>query len=242
MLWLIAIWTALANGLVIILWISIPGLTANSKTDPAIIQSVMTGVFFIAGGLAIALGSIIRGHDSILKERESGTASWIISKPVSRSSFVMAKMLANCIGMLLIIVLAQGIITYLLIDLTLGRPPDPVSYLHGLAILGLYCTFFMAFAVSLSALAMSRGVTLGIPMLAAMGGMLLALLCRYGGFMPQSVIQLNFLSPANLNIIAWNTARGMLPSGPDQITIVATLAWIAILIMAAVVKFEMVEL
>jgi len=243
LLWLLAVWTVLANCLTIVLSISIPSLTANGKAaDPATIQNVMAAAFFIAGGLAIVLGSIIRGHDSILKEREFGTASWIISKPVSRSSFVVAKVLANCIGMLLTVVLAQGIITYLLIDLTTGRPPDPIRYLSGLAIMGLYCTFFMVFAVSLSALVMSRGIALGIPMLAAIGGMLLALLCRYGGFMPQLLIQLNILSPANLNIVAWNTVGGMFPPGPDQITIVATLAWIAALIVTAVTKFERTEL
>jgi ABC-2 type transport system permease protein len=243
LLWLLIVWTVLVNGLIVVLGISIPNLTAEGEpVDPALVQNVMAGIFFLVGGLAIALGAIIRGHDSVLKERESGTAAWMVSKPVSRSDFVMSKMIANGIGMLATIVLVQGVITYVLIALTLGRPPDAVSFFSGLSLLGLNCVFFVALAVSLSTLFSSRGITLGLPILVAMGGFVLALLCRYSGIMPSLAAQLNVLSPANLNLLAWNAAGGTALSGTDMITVIAAIVWVAIFLAAALVKFERTEL
>lgn len=253
LLWLLLLWTVLANGPIFVLGLSVPhpatGAPAVNEsaesgkiTDPATIQNILVGIFCLFGGLAIVLGAIIRGHDSVLKERESGTAAWMISKPVSRSAFILAKMIANGLGLLLTVVLVQGLITYALISLFLGRSPAAATYFTGLAILGLFCLFFMVLAVSLSTLVMSRGITLGLPLLFAMGGLLLAVLCRYAGIMPSAIIQLNVLSPANLSLIAWNVIGGASLAGPDLSTVIASVLWIAGLIAAALVKFERAEL
>jgi ABC-2 type transport system permease protein len=78
-------------------------------------------IFFAVGGIALAIGAVIMGQEEVLDEKQSGTAAWILSKPVSRTAFIMAKIAANAIGILIILILLGRAGVYPALDLA-GQP------------------------------------------------------------------------------------------------------------------------
>ena len=111
----------------LILWFSIINLMmiamvyANGEaakdggTGPDVL--FMYGIF---GGMFVAFGVMIIMQRTIIGEKRSGTAAWVLSKPVTRSSFVVSRLFVNSIGILLIAVVVPGVIFYI----TLGMISD----------------------------------------------------------------------------------------------------------------------
>ena len=71
-------------------------------------------LFNIFMGLAGAIGVSILMQTAVVGEKRSGTAAWVLSKPVSRVAFIIAKLIANSTGIVVTLVLAQGLIAYLI--------------------------------------------------------------------------------------------------------------------------------
>ena len=123
------IWLVILNALVAVVLFIVPAIDNSTASQQAVNASNTTGpmpspapvpaskqqvadsgmnVFFQLAGFAVFIGAVIFGHDALLKERESGTAAWLLSKPLSRKAFVLAKVLALVLGVLVIILLARG--------------------------------------------------------------------------------------------------------------------------------------
>lgn len=131
--WLVQmiLWLLLLNGMLAgIIW-SIPAETITVSAGALesfnslkaiqgnpITMAFMDFLIFTALGLPIA--AIIAGQDAIIRERQSGTAAWILSKPVSRPAFILAKMAAGAIGTLIIGVVVQFVVAYLQLSLRTG--------------------------------------------------------------------------------------------------------------------------
>ena len=58
---------------------------------------------FKMGALVLAAGAVILVHDSIIGERQQGVTEWLLSKPVSRPSYVLSKLVAHGLGVLVIL-------------------------------------------------------------------------------------------------------------------------------------------
>ena len=56
--------------------------------------------FLMVSVLAGPIAGVILGQDSILGERHSGTAAWVLSKPIWRPAFILAKLIAYGLGLL----------------------------------------------------------------------------------------------------------------------------------------------
>ncbi len=130
---------------------------------PVTISNMGLSMFFLLSSMAMYIGAVILAHDSILKEREMGTAAWLLSKPLSRKAFVLAKVLANCFGMMVIVLFAQGAIAYVLCSIALGHLVDALTFLAGIGMMGVNVLFYLVLAMALGAFSLSRGVTLGVP-------------------------------------------------------------------------------
>ena len=55
-------------------------------------------VFFEMGTQAIAVGIIILGQDLIVDEVQSGVTDWLLSKPVARRAYLLAKLAASALA------------------------------------------------------------------------------------------------------------------------------------------------
>jgi ABC-2 type transport system permease protein len=89
------------------------------------------------------LGTIILSHEMILEEKKSGSAAWILSKPVSRTAFILAKFMLATVGFSISMVFIPGFAIYL-VSISLGLVPDISIYLMSLIPLILW-EMFLAF-------------------------------------------------------------------------------------------------
>jgi ABC-2 type transport system permease protein len=240
LLFQLTLWLIVLNGLVaVVLFLAPLGQPVSADSAQMIANSGMS-VFFQLAGFTVFIGAIIFGHDALLKERESGTAAWLLSKPLSRKAFVLSKMTAIIIGVIGIILTAQGVITYAMCSIELGSPMPVLPFAAGLGVMALSVLFFLTLAMALGAFTTSRAITLGIPLIIGItGGLLL------GMFKALNVLtQVGYFVPFNLTSYAYPVACGA-SLASDMYwpwPVLATAIWVLLFIAAAVARFERIEL
>jgi ABC-2 type transport system permease protein len=153
------IWLFVSNGLLIlVLWIS-PALD-SSGTYPTASETM--SVFLMTHGAFATIGVMILSQSAIVEEKQSGTAQWILSNPVSRSAFILSKLLGNALGILVILVLVQSGIAYLQISLRNGFFPALIPYLGAIGLLSLTLLFYLTLSLMLGTIFNTRGPVIGI--------------------------------------------------------------------------------
>jgi ABC-2 type transport system permease protein len=153
--WLqILIWAALVN--LILFFMILNGEEAGS-TGLAVTFTILLSVF-ATFGVCILMQGVLVG------EKQSGTAAWVLSRPVSRPAFVLAKLIANTVGIAVTIVLVQGLIAYLIIYWGSGTALAPLRFLGGLGILLVHLFFYITFTLMLGAAFSRRGPVIAIPL------------------------------------------------------------------------------
>jgi ABC-2 type transport system permease protein len=103
------LWPLLLNGLVLVLSFSLskePHFTAFE------IAQMVTTLFFIGMGQVAAFGAVVATQSAITGEKQRGTAAWIMSKPVRRDVFVLAKLAAQTMSFLSLAVVIPSAIFF----------------------------------------------------------------------------------------------------------------------------------
>ena len=190
-----------------------------------------TQVFFAISALYLPFGISILTHDSVIKEREQGTMAWILSKPISRKSFILSKIVANIAGVLILMVMVQGIITYGIISAYNGNFINAVNFFGALGIIALLSLFFLSMIFMLGTMTMSRYFVLGAAVTFIILGMAAAQVL-----------------PDISTYLTWKlseTARDFAMNGSltaNEITqLVATGAWIVIFFLVSLFQIERIE-
>ena len=124
----------------------------------------------IAGVLPVV--AILLGQDAILGELHSGTAAWVLSKPLRRPAFLLAKLVANGLGLLVTAVIIPGAIAYGYFDLVGGVKLPIADFAGAMGLVYLYLLFYLILAMMLATLFRGRGPVFGIAVGAAWGWML----------------------------------------------------------------------
>src|SRR5215204_3870256 len=100
--WMIqaVIWVAAINAIpVMVLWVA-PATDPNMELPDGGLYAQGLQVFFEISAQFAAGGVAILGMGAIIGEVQSGTAAWMLSKPLSRHSFIIAKLVALAVGAL----------------------------------------------------------------------------------------------------------------------------------------------
>jgi len=129
--------------------------------------------FSLFMGLFPAIAIIIIMQDAIVGEKESGTAAWVLSKPVSRSAFVLSKLIANLVGVLVTMVLLPSLVAYIHISYAGGALLDALNFLGGLGVIYLNLSFYLTLTLMLGTFFNHRGPVIGIPLALAFGQQLI---------------------------------------------------------------------
>lgn len=232
--WLVQtiVWTAIVTGLITMLLYLLTVLQDEGTKAATSLGESGIQLFFSLSAFVMVFGIIILTHDSILKERESGTAEWVLSKPLSRKAFVLSKLIASTIGMTLIIVLLQGALSYIVISLFNGSPVALLSFVGGLALIWLACMFYLSMLLLLGTLTTSRGIVLGT----AIGFYLL------GSLVPMIIKESVYVMPWKLGDIAAAVSLGMPLPNEMLLPIIATVLWIVLFIAGALWRIEKLEI
>jgi ABC-2 type transport system permease protein len=228
----IVIWFLLLNvPLLFILFISHP---TENGVPFTVEQTSLFGaqVFFAISALYLPFGVSIMTHDAIIKERELGTMAWILSKPISRKSFVLSKIVANATAVLILMVFVQGIIDYGILSIYNGGFLNAVNFFGALCIIALLSLFFLGMMFALGSLTISRYFVLG----AAATFIILGLAASYT--MPDIATYLTWKLSETTRDFAMN---GSLTA--NEITqLAATGVWIVIFFLISIFGIERIEL
>jgi ABC-2 type transport system permease protein len=101
----------------------------------------------------------------IVGEKRYGTAAWVLSKPVTRTAFVLSRLTVNSIGILLTSVIVPGVVFYISLGLfsDLGWLP-PLRFIAGLLMFLLHTFYWIALVLVMGTLSESSSVVIAVPM------------------------------------------------------------------------------
>jgi len=163
--WLVqaAIWIAVIDFILFIALYSI-GQEAPDVTGESPLQTG-TIMFSIFAGMFAAIGTIIIMQEALVGEKLTGTAAWVLSKPVSRPSFVLSQLFGNLAGILVSVTLIPSFVAYFILSM-LGKGGWLPAGQFALGVGALYLNhlFFCTFTLMLGAFFNHRGPVIGIPL------------------------------------------------------------------------------
>jgi len=189
-------------------------------------------IYFQFGVSVSAIGTVILMLDQIIGEKQNGVAEWLLSKPVTRSAFIIAKLTANIIPVIVLLVWLPSALTYGLISFRLGTAFPLVPFISSVGIMTLNTLFYFTFTLMLGTIFTNRGPILGITFGSILGG----------GMIGGLIVQLQYITPwvlpktASLISIGQKVAPefGLFP-------IVATGLWCLVFILVALAIFNKSE-
>ena len=235
----ILIWLVIIN---LILFFTVIGLNVATKEAlaageplPEVETPMLYGVF---GGMFVAFGVMVAMQRVIVGEKRDGTAAWVLSKPVTRTAFVVSRLVGNTLGILLTAVLVPGAVAYLTIGMLtpLGWLP-PLDYLAGMAVISLSAFFWLTLTLMMGTFFEKSGGVIAIPM-----GLYFAM-----WMLPSVLTPLMYITPVILTVGPDNDLKGvstalMLGESPfSWIPVISAVIFSAIFITVAIRRFNSQE-
>lgn len=160
------IWVLIMNGIA-----TIVALTEAFAPGEKLQEVVQT--FLPMAVILVGIGVIITAQGAIVGEKELGTAAWIMSKPASRSAFILSKIIGYAVGISISAILVPATIFYIEMRLLLPSPLPFVPFLAGVALAILSLIFYVVLTLMLGTLFNSRGPAAAISIAMIMTGLLL---------------------------------------------------------------------
>jgi ABC-2 type transport system permease protein len=178
-------WFSIINVMMVIMVIASAQEAKKGNEGPPLL--LMYGVF---GGMFVAFGVMVIMQRVLVGEKNSGTAAWVLSKPVTRTAFVVSRLVVNSIAILLTSVIVPGVIVYI----TLGMFGDlgwlsPFGFTAALVMISLNMFYWIALVLMMGTLSDSPSVVIAVPIA-------LFFAFAYG---PGLVHQLIYISPLMLS-------------------------------------------
>ncbi len=210
----VLIWLVIANGiLAIVLWV-VPNAASDGVTvDPTIAKALHGGmeqammsltVFLSLLGMACTIGVVIMTQDAVILEKQTGTAAWVLTKPASRTAFMLSKLASSFVGIMITIIIVQGAIAYFQIYLATEFRLPILPFLGALALVFLNLLFYLTLALMLGTIFNARGGVIAIPLVVAFSYQIL------GG-----------IAPWLTEIMPWNLSMALSAEKPALAMIVA---------------------
>ena len=223
------IWLVILNGFVFLVAY---GEADSGRLTPAEIAAECTAIFMTFSTIAAAVGVVTGVQGAIIREKQLGTAAWVLSKPVSRSALVLAKMLSYSIAFLILPLLLTSLAFYSQSQMLWGQTPALPGFLAGWLVMALHTLFYVAFTIMLGTLFNSRGPVSAIGLGFLFGGQI------FPNFLPAWA---TMIFPWKLSELAPALALGQtLPPG-WLIPVIATAVWTVAFVVIALWRFEREE-
>lgn len=231
--WLIqlAVFVLLINGPVFI--VSAAGAETGlveGVAGPAAVAAVAD----VFGGLLIAsttIGVVVIAQGAIIGEKQLGTAAWVMSKPASRSGFILAKFLAYGVALLLLAFPLPGALFYAGCVFFFGQGPALGALAAMLGLVALHLAFYLALSLMLGTLFAGRG-----PVAAIGIGLLL-----FGLSIGRQLPVLPYILPWSLPDLGIGSLMGQTWPPAWPIPVIATAVWIIGFMAVALWRFSREE-
>jgi ABC-2 type transport system permease protein len=215
------IWLILLNGVTTLVMLEAP-MTAGEMAGLAV------QTFLLVGATAIGIGVVLSIQGAVVGEKELGTAAWVMSKPASRASFVLAKLLANTVGFLVTAVAIPSIVFIVQARLLTTAPLDYTPFALGVAVVALSVVFYVVLTIALGCMFKGRGPVAGIGI-----GLILV-----GQFFKESLpLSVVLVTPWLLGDVASSVALASPPDFNRMVPIIVTAVATVALTFVAVWRF-----
>ncbi len=132
------------------------------KVPPRLINSLMISLIFI--GILPAVGVIIIMQDAIVGEKREGTAAWVLSKPLTRSAFILSKVIANSVGILVTMIVVPFCISFAILSIGHKTSFFSLGFIELMGVIFISHYFFLSMTLMLGSFFNSRGPVIGIPL------------------------------------------------------------------------------
>jgi ABC-2 type transport system permease protein len=219
------IWLAILNGFIFLVAY---GEADGGRSTPAEIAAEAIAIFMTFGTIATAVGVVTGVQGAIIREKQLGTAAWVLSKPVSRSAFVLAKMLSYFLAYLILPLILTSLVFYGQSQMLWSQTPALPPFLAGWLVMALHMLFYVSFTLMLGTLFNTRGPVSAIGLGFLFGGQI------FPNFLPQWV---TLIFPWKLSELAPALALEQpLPLG-WPIPVIATAVWTIVFIALALWRF-----
>ncbi len=146
------LWCGLSNGMAILIWLQAPNVGSEAIL-----------VFGIFAGLTSSIGITIIMQESIAGEIKSGAASWILSKPITRESYILAKWIGNSIGATISMIIAPTFVFYIMFFLFTGEMLNLEMFVAVVAVLSLNMLFFLSLTLMMGSFQRNSSIVIGVP-------------------------------------------------------------------------------
>ena len=224
------LWTAVLDGLLLaFLWIADQAAAVDpSGTGGNVGPAAVWAQYLPVAVLLSTVGVVVLTQGTVLDERRSGTLEWVLTKPVSRTGFVLAKLTATALPVLVAVVVVPWTGLYALLSAQ-GDGAWPLGpFLAVAGMVALLLLFTLALTILLGTATTSRGLVIGVPIAAVMLYDGVHVLAR------DLAGQLPFPWETTTSGVQIATGAGLV----SPIPIIATIAWTAAAIVAACWTFE----
>jgi ABC-2 type transport system permease protein len=154
------LWLVIINVMMVIMIIASADAAKSGEQDPPTL--FMYGIF---GGMFVAVGVMIIMQRVLVGEKNSGTAAWVLTKPVTRTAFVVSRLAVNSIAILLTAVIVPGVILYITLGLfsEVGWLP-PFGFIAALLMVSLHTFYWIALVLMMGTLFESSSGVIAVPM------------------------------------------------------------------------------
>jgi ABC-type transport system involved in multi-copper enzyme maturation permease subunit len=191
--------------------------------------------FLATSALLVPLAAISLAQDTILGERHSGTAAWVFTKPLQRPAYILAKVLAHGLGLLVAWVLIPVSIAFVQLGAVPGTLTQVSGFVGAMGLIFLNLFFYMALAMMLATIFNGRGPVLGICVFLSFVGPIGLLAAPIEKYMPwlTNIMPWTLTFPAgNVNPLVMYVVNGQ--PLPTIVPIVASVLWCVAFIAVAI--------
>lgn len=215
------IWVLILNGISTIVALTESGTPATRMQE--VIQTFLPMTVGVIG-----MGTVITAQGAIVGEKQLGTVAWVMSKPASRSAFILAKVVAYTLGFWATAIFIPSAIFLLVTRLFLPVPFSLPAFLAGVSLAALSQFFYLTLTLMLGTFFNSRGPITGIGIAFIMVGMLLK------SFIPLPVM---IVTPWPLPELSGMLALEMPLPSFWLVPVVATASWAVLMLGVALWRF-----
>lgn len=159
------LWTAMLNGLLLaFLWIA----DQATATGPAVGVREVWAQYLPVAALLSTVGVVVLTQGVMLDERRAGTLEWVLTKPVSRTAFVLAKLAAHGLPTLVAVLVVPWAGLYVLVSTQTTGTWSIARFLATAGLIALLLAFTVALTVLLGTVTTGRGMVVGVPIAVVM--------------------------------------------------------------------------
>lgn len=119
-------------------------------------------IFYIMATIFPSIAVIIISQERILEEKRSGSAAWVLSKPVSRTAFILAKLIPAALGFSTSMIFIPGVLFYL-VAVSLGSTVSLGLFLLSLVPLMMWQIFLSWLTMCLGTFFDKEGPVMAVP-------------------------------------------------------------------------------